>query len=72
MNHPPEMIEAVAWLYLAPDGSPIHREAADALERLRKYAMHLDGCPENMRWTYPDAPCNCGLDALIAELEGER
>lgn len=47
--------------------TPIHREAADALERLRGFAMHYDDCDSEGGY----GPCTCGLDALIAELEGD-
>lgn len=40
------------------------RQAADALERLRGYAVHDDDCtthPQNLA-------CSCGLTALLREL----
>lgn len=44
------------------------REAADALERLKGYAMHDDGCAFYGHGSQP--ACSCGLTALLKEIEG--
>lgn len=43
-------------------------EAADALERLKGYAVHDAGCSG-----YRDdgESCSCGLSALLREIDGE-
>ena len=46
--------------------------AADLIERLKGYAVHDDGCGDG--WSTMDngkLPCDCGLTALIKEIEGE-
>lgn len=42
-------------------------EAADMIESLKAYARHNEGC--TAAWIYRGR-CTCGLDALIARIEG--
>ena len=44
-------------------------QAADLIERLRRYARHHRNCPVSYGAT--DDQCLCGLTALIKEIEGE-
>ena len=54
-------------------------EQAEALvERLREYAAHRIGCPSDLqgvvdlRSEFRQRPCDCGLDALLADQTGAR
>lgn len=46
-------------------------ELIGLLERLEEYVEHDAGCPQTWE-TSPRQACDCGLDALLRELEGER
>jgi hypothetical protein len=50
-----------------PDGLT---KAADALEKLRGYAVHDDGCASGIVWPNP-SPCDCGLTQLLKELNDD-
>jgi len=39
------------------------------ISRLREYARHEDECAFMSGWTKDIHPCDCGYDALVAELE---
>lgn len=45
-------------------------EAADLIERLRGYAVHLPYCQSLVKGLHEN-PCTCGLSALIREIEGD-
>ena len=54
----------------APDAVSDMHEAADLIERLRGWLQHRGG-PLCMARYYGDAKCDCGLSALIKEIEGD-
>ena len=48
-------------------------DAADLIERLKEYAACLPTCQsvdESLGNPNPGGPCDCGLTALIKEIEG--
>ncbi|MEN9936021.1 MAG: hypothetical protein RLZZ387_2600 [Chloroflexota bacterium] len=45
-------------------------QAADALEKLKGYAVHDDGCASGIVWPNP-SPCDCGLTELLKELSDD-
>lgn len=45
-------------------------KAADLIERLRVYADHTPYCQSRIKGLH-ETPCNCGLSALIKEIEGD-
>ena len=51
-------------------GSNLANEAADLIERLRGYAVHLPYCQSLVKGLHEN-PCTCGLSALIKENEGD-
>ena len=45
-------------------------KAADLIERLNGYAVHLPYCQSRIKGLHEN-PCTCGLSALIKEIEGD-
>lgn len=54
--------------HIEPEVAQEAGEAADALEALRGYAVHDEGCDAVSALTAPGAPCSCGLSDLLAKL----
>ena len=56
-------------------GDAIHFEkAADALEKLRGYAVHSSSCSAlRLDYAFKNNPtfCTCGLSELLKEIDGE-
>ena len=59
------------WNQYAHDAEQEISELRAAIERLREEAKHGYFCQSGQynSWTGQNHPCNCGYDALMADLE---